>query len=64
MSQHTAHTQNDHLLTEAWEDFILSRKAMLCSPNTIEWYQYTAGFFVKRIENSHVRSRDVHAYLD
>ncbi len=64
MSQTTQQTQNDHLLNDAWKDFILSRKAMLCSPNTIEWYQYTAGFFVKWVENNNVRSRDVHAYLD
>lgn len=64
MSQNTAQTQNDHLLNEAWKDFILSRKAMLCSPNTIEWYQYTAGFFVSWIGKNNVHSRDVHAYLD
>jgi integrase/recombinase XerD len=64
MSQTTQQTQNDHLLNDAWKDFILSRKAMLCSPATIEWYQFTAGFFVKWIEEKHVRSRDVHAYLD
>jgi hypothetical protein len=40
ISQTIQQMQNDHLQNEAWKEFILSRKAMLCSPATIEWYQF------------------------
>ncbi len=34
------------LLQDAWTDFLLSRQAMLVSPNTLRTYKYTIGKFV------------------
>jgi len=39
--------KSDHLILEAYQDFILSRKASLLSPKTIEFYEYTVGEFIE-----------------
>jgi integrase/recombinase XerD len=41
-------------LQDAYTDFILSRQAMLCSPKTIRFYHFTAGRFVKYLEENGV----------
>ena len=38
--------KSDHLIIESFQDFILSRKASLLSPKTIEFYEYTVGEFI------------------
>lgn len=56
-------------LQDAYTDFILSRQAMLCSPQTIRFYQFTAGRFVKYLEDNNVTkpegvsARYIRAYL-
>jgi site-specific recombinase XerD len=47
-----------YLLQDAYTDFILSRQAMLCSPNTINFYHYTAGKFLKYLEENGITSPD------
>lgn len=66
-STHSSKSDGRHLiqneLDEAYLDFILSRQAMLCSQNTLDFYKYTAGKFVewlklsspKQLSNMHVR---------
>lgn len=39
--------KSDHLILEAYQDFILSRNAALLSPRTIEFYEYTVGEFIE-----------------
>ncbi len=49
-------------LNDAYTDFILSRQAMNCTPATLVFYRYTAGEFLKWIENTGVTDpRDVTA---
>ncbi len=59
--------KSDHLILEAYQDFILSRKASLLSPKTIGFYEYTVGEFIdwlssqgltepENITSFHVRS--------
>jgi integrase/recombinase XerD len=43
-------------LNDAYEDFILSRKAEQCSPATLEFYKYTAGKFVSWMEQQGMNS--------
>jgi integrase/recombinase XerD len=43
-------------LNDAYEDFILSRKAEQCSPATLEFYKYTAGKFVSWLEQQGLSS--------
>lgn len=56
-------------LGDAIADFYLSRKAMLCSPATLEFYGFTAGKFIKWLQNNQVKqpdeitSRHIRAYL-
>ncbi len=56
-------------LQDAYTDFILSRQAMLCSPKTIRFYHFTAGRFVKYLEENGVSepegvsARYIRAYL-
>ena len=38
--------KENHLILESYTDFILSRKASLLSPKTIEFYEYTTGGFI------------------
>jgi integrase/recombinase XerD len=38
--------KENHLIREAYDDFILSRQAALLSPSTIDFYNYTTGEFV------------------
>jgi site-specific recombinase XerD len=56
----------NHLILESYTDFLLSRKASLLSPKTIEFYEYTTGGFIhflskegvfepEAITTSHVR---------
>ncbi|MBU2578412.1 tyrosine-type recombinase/integrase [Patescibacteria group bacterium] len=58
-----------YALQDAYTDFILSRQAMLCSPKTIRFYHFTAGRFVKYLEDNGVigpegvSSRYIRAYL-
>ena len=53
----------------AYTDFILSRQAMQCSPATLEFYKYTAGKFLKWVEQQgcthpeEVQARQVRQYL-
>jgi len=56
-------------LQDAYTDFILSRQAMLCSPKTVRFYHFTAGRFVKYLEDDGitepegVSARYIRAYL-
>lgn len=56
-------------LLDAYTDFILSRQAALCAENTIKFYQYTAGLFVRWLEGqgaasaAEVSARQVRSYL-
>lgn len=56
-------------LQDAYTDFILSRQVMLCSPKTIRFYHFTAGRFVKFLEDNGVTepegvsARYIRAYL-
>lgn len=56
-------------LQDTWTDFFLSRKAMLCSPQTMRWYSATAGVFIKWLQENGTTSPDgvdarhVRAYL-
>jgi len=73
MSQNTDLQQKwavaSYELQDAYTDFILSRQAMLCSPKTIRFYHFTAGRFVKYLEDNGVTgpegvsSRYIRAYL-
>ena len=38
--------KKDHLILDAYQDFILSRKASLLAPKTIDFYEYTVGSLV------------------
>lgn len=38
--------KENHLIQEAYQDFILSRKASLLASKTIEFYEYTVGGLV------------------
>ncbi|MFA9492175.1 MAG: hypothetical protein ACERK1_13210, partial [Anaerolineales bacterium] len=35
--------KKDHLILDSYQDFILSRKASLLAPKTIDFYEYTVG---------------------
>jgi site-specific recombinase XerD len=56
-------------LQDSFTDFILSRQAALCSENTILFYRFTCGQFVKWLEGQNVTrpdetsARHVRAYL-
>ncbi|HUI89097.1 MAG TPA: tyrosine-type recombinase/integrase [Anaerolineales bacterium] len=56
-------------LRDAYTDFMLSRQAMRVSPATVEFYKYTAGFFLSWLEKQsiaapqEVTARLVRAYL-
>ena len=73
MSQKTDFQQKwvvaSYELQDAYTDFILSRQAMLCSPRTIRFYHFTAGRFVKFIEENGVAkpeeltARYIRAYI-
>ena len=58
-----------YALHDAYTDFILSRQAMLCSPQTIRFYHFTAGKFVQYLEESGITTpsetsaRHIRAYL-
>jgi len=45
-------------LTDAYTDFILSRQAMNCTPSTIAFYRYTAGFFLAWAERQGITRPD------
>lgn len=57
-------------LYSTYEDFILSRQAMMVSATTIKFYNITAGRFVRwmvqqgKTKNSEITARDVRAYLN
>lgn len=55
-STHSTKSEGRHLIRseikEAYLDFILSRQAMLCSKNTLDFYKYTAGKFVEWLKIS------------
>jgi site-specific recombinase XerD len=73
MSQQTDIKQKwavaSYKLQDAYTDFILSRQAMLCSPKTIRFYHFTAGRFVRYLEESGITEPDgvsaryIRAYL-
>jgi len=44
--------KENHLNHDAYQDFILSRRAALLSEATIDFYDYTAGNFVRKLEIS------------
>ena len=46
--------KSDHLIIESFQDFILSRKASLLSPKTIEFYEYTVGEFISFLSTQEV----------
>jgi integrase/recombinase XerD len=56
-------------LRDAYTDFMLSRQAMNCTPTTLEFYKYTAGFFLSWCEDRNVTTpqevtaRQVREYL-
>ena len=58
-----------YALHDAYTDFILSRQAMLCSPQTIRFYHFTAGRFIRYLQENSVTSphettaRHIRAYL-
>jgi len=53
-------TQNRALASENFSepylDFILSREAMMCTPRTISWYQFTLGKIIGWLEDNNVQS--------
>ena len=52
--------KKEHLIFDAFTDFILSREARLCSPNTLEYYKFTAGDFVNwAIQNGLTEPEDI-----
>ncbi|MGH2619281.1 MAG: tyrosine-type recombinase/integrase [Anaerolineales bacterium] len=59
----------EHKLRDAYLDFRLSREAMNCSPQTMQFYRFTAGRFVAWLEAEGItnpadlRSQHVRAYL-
>ena len=59
----------NHLISESYMDFILSRQAALLAPSTIEFYKFTTGSFVDYIvsqsifEPEQITSIIVRAYL-
>jgi len=58
--------KEDHLIQEAFEDFILSRRAALLSEATIVFYEYTVGGFVTNVRisaPSQIDSRLTREYL-
>ena len=58
--------RKNHLIRDAYLDFELSRKAMLCSENTIQFYQYTAKKFIEQLpvdDPKDVTAHHVRAYL-
>ena len=58
--------RKDHLIEEAYQDFILSRRASLLSEATIDFYEYTVGSFVENVgisEPSQINSRLIREYL-
>ena len=65
---HSVHLvpRKDPLIQEAYQDFILSRRAALLSDATIDFYDYTAGNFVWKLEISEpieIDSRLIREYL-
>ncbi|MBN1304373.1 MAG: tyrosine-type recombinase/integrase [Anaerolineales bacterium] len=58
-----------YALQDAYTDFILSRQAMLCSPQTLRWYRVILGMVMEWLANNGVTSpeeiaaRHVRAYL-
>ena len=58
-----------YALQDAYTDFILSRQAMLCSPKTLSWYQFTLGKVMEWLVSNGVTAPDeltarhVRAYL-
>jgi hypothetical protein len=60
MSTVTKAKQEWHLasfaLQDAYTDFILSRQAMQCAPNTLEFYKHTAGRFLQWAERNGITS--------
>jgi site-specific recombinase XerD len=64
-----AWTLTSYELNDSYTDFILSRQAMRVSDKTIQFYWYTAGFFVRWLETqsitnpAEVTARHVRAYL-
>ena len=65
---HSVHLvpRNDPLIQEAYQDFILSRRAALLSDATIVFYEYTVGGFVQKAEISvpnQINSRLIRKYL-
>jgi len=58
--------KENHLIQESYTDFLLSRKAVLLSDKTLEFYEYTTGGFInfllmesvfepEAITSSHIR---------
>lgn len=62
MLSQTSTTQACYLaslpLVDAYTDFILSRQAMQCAHNTMEFYRYTTGAFLKWAEGQNVTTPD------
>jgi len=67
-------TQNEwasasQALHDAFTDFILSRKAMLCSPKTLNWYLFTLGMVIEWLvlngvhAPDEIEARHIRAYL-
>lgn len=48
---------------DAYQDFVLSREAKLCTKATLEFYNYTAGKFVEWLKDRTPNAREVRAYL-
>ncbi len=48
--------KKDHLILDAYQDFIQSRKASLLAPKTIEFYEYTVGSLIDWITSKGITS--------
>lgn len=59
----------EHKLRDGYLDFRLSREAMNCTPRTLQFYDHTAGKFLRLLERreitnpSEIRSQHIRAYL-
>jgi site-specific recombinase XerD len=55
-SQSASDGQKPSVLRFVYDDFILSRKAMLCTKSTIKWYQKMLGKFIDWLEEQDIQT--------
>ncbi len=69
MSHLELFTPNKQLIRESFDDFILSREAMLRTPKTLIFYRYTVGGFVEWLilqgitEPQQIKSHHIRVFL-